>query len=108
MHVFGNKKYEQQISCKFIKMINNDKIVEFKSRWKYSFNTTQKTKEITIGIHQNQLIYRGFSKNFFIGLVVIRCSGGNYTYIDSIYLSENYNNYLQLKLDIGTFMIIPM
>lgn len=108
MHVFGNKKFEQQISCKFIKMINTDKIVEFKSRWKYSFNTTQKTRDVIVGIHQNQFLFGGFSKNFFIGLVIIRCSGGNYTYVDHIYLSENYHSYIQLKLEIGTFMIIPM
>jgi len=89
-------------------MINNDKLVEFKSKWKYSFNTTQKTRDIIIGIHQNQFIYEGFNKNYFIGLVILRCSGGNYTCVDHIYLSENYNNYIQLKLEIGTFMVIPM
>lgn len=108
MHVFGARNYHIQAGCKFLKLINNDNFVEFKSKWKYSFNTTQKTRDLIVGIHQNQFLTAGFSSPFFVGFVVLKSSAGNYTYIDHLYLIDNYNSYLQLKLDIGSYMIIPM
>lgn len=89
-------------------MINKDNLIEFKSKYYYSFNTTPTTKDLIIGIHQNQFLYRDFSNVTYVGFVVLSKSGWDYKYKDHIYLNENYSSYLHLKLDIGTYMIVPM
>ena len=51
--IFENKKFEQQINGKFIKCKRDDDVLEYKSRWIYSFNVVTDNFEVTIGIHQH-------------------------------------------------------
>ena len=88
-------------------MVGNDDMTEFKSRWKYSFNISE-PQDIIIGLHQKQFLFSGINRNFFIGLVLLKSNNGMYAYVDYINLSDGYNNYLQVKLDIGSYIVIPM
>ena len=62
----------------------------------------------TIYCQKNQFLFKDFSNITYVGFVILSKSGWDYKYKDHIFLNENYNSYLHLKLDIGTYMIVPM
>lgn len=104
-----NKKFEQQINGKFIKCMREDKVVEFKSRWIYSFNVTSDNFEVTIGIHQippNSL--SPLISYLYTGVVILKSNMSMLNFVDYLPLRDYRQNFFKLKLNRGSYVVVPM
>jgi hypothetical protein len=101
-------KYEQQINGKFIKCLRQDNIIEFKSKWIYSFNITNDNAEVTIGIHQPSINYSTITSYLYIGLVVLKSNSPFLTFCDYLHLKDCRQGFLKLKLPKGCYVVVPV
>jgi hypothetical protein len=108
--IMGFKKFELQLNGKFIKCIREkDNIIEYKTRWNYTFNVTSDNFDVTIGIHQNTFNSDlQVSNHLYIGLIVLKSSYPMLFFVDHLPLKEARQNFLNLKLEKGTYVVVPM
>lgn len=107
--ILENKRFEQQINGKFTKCKREDDVVEFKSRWIYSFNVTSDNYEITIGIHQNTPnSFSNISTYLYTGLVIVKSNMTMLNFVDLISLRDVRQHYINLKLSRGSYVVIPI
>jgi hypothetical protein len=104
------KKYELQLNGKFLKCIREkDNIIEYKTRWNYTFNVPSDNFDLTIGIHQNTFNSSlQMCNHLYCGLIILKSSYPMLFFVDHLPLKEARQNYLNLKLDKGTYVIVPM
>jgi hypothetical protein len=103
------KKYEQQLNGKFIKCIRDDDILEFKSRWIYSFNVTSDNFDLTIGIHQSTPNCASPMISYlYAGLVILKSNMTILNFVDYLPLKDARQNFIKLKLSKGSYVVVPM
>jgi hypothetical protein len=109
MLLIEKNKYEKQFNGKFIKTARYDGVIEYKSRWIYSFNVTSENFEVTIGIHQS--IPNSFSiipPYLYTGLVILKSNTPIINFVDYLPLKESRQNFIKVKLSKGSYVVIPM
>jgi hypothetical protein len=108
MIILENMKYEQQINGKFIKCQRKDNIVEYKSRWIYSFNINNDNTDVVIGLHQPSINYSTICSYLYAGIVVAKSNTPFITFVDYLPLKDSRQNFLKLKLAKGSYVVIPI
>jgi hypothetical protein len=108
MIILENMKHEQQINGKFVKCTRKDGIVEYKSRWIYSFNVNNDNTEVIIGLHQPSINYSTIVSYLYTGIVVVKSNTPFITFVDYLSLKDSRQHFLKLKLAKGSYVVIPI
>ncbi len=101
--------YEKQINGKFLKVKRDDGVVEFRSKWIYTFNVPKDNYEITIGIHQASKNFGGSNSYIYAGFVILKANGRKIlNLVDFLPMKDNRQGFLKVKLNKGVYIVVPM